>query len=94
MVLDRIALLALSLWMGALLALNKSELLAIVLILLALIALTWLVDIRRNLRYSLLTLILLVTVGALITITHQQGKNPKDLDFGKKLHSFSYREIR
>lgn len=83
MVLDRIALLALSLWMGALLALNKSELLAIVLILLALIALTWLVDIGRNLRYSLLTLILLVTVGALITITHQQGKNPKDLDFGK-----------
>lgn len=83
MVLDRIALLALSLWMGALLALNKSELLAIVLILLALIALTWLVDIGRNLRYSLLTLILLVTVGALITITHQQGKNPKDLDFGQ-----------
>ena len=83
MVLDRIALLALSLWMGALLALNKSELLATVLILLALIALTWLVDIGRNLRYSLLTLILLVTVGALITITHQQGKNPKDLDFGK-----------
>ena len=84
MVLDRIALLALSLWTGALLALNKNEFLPIALILLALIALTSLVGKERVAKSSAITLIFLIMVGALITITHQQGKNPKDLDFGKK----------
>jgi competence protein ComEC len=83
-ILDRTVLLALSLWLGALLALNSKGLLAIALILLTLSALTWLIIKERNVRASALTLILLITVGAFITITHQQAKSYKDLDFTKK----------